>query len=323
MIIQGGHYLRLKRNGKLFSNIFGKYREITDETQKTLLLKIYKIYNKRSWTDASKDSVSKKYLEELLGKTIESNSTKENITETNSTTQFVDNTSKITDTINKLIDFFSEFSFEPNFRFVNTLYLNSKNKGAREYITNYFELTENAYTEQIKEKIKSIEFQEILDNLKLIESSNKINNRFKIYYGSQGTGKTTLAMKETNNNVMVCHSAMLPADLMEDFKFEDGKANFTPSALQIAMTTGNSIVLDEINLLPFESLRFLQSLLDGKKQFVYKGKNIEIKEGFKIIGTMNLVVNGSTYSLPEPLVDRCEEIKKFKLTAKDLLGALS
>ena len=35
-----------------------------------------------------------------------------------------------------------------------------------------------------------------------------------------------------------------------------------------------------------------------------------------------LFINGSVYSLPEPLVDRCEQIKKFKLTAKDLVGAL-
>ena len=121
---------------------------------------------------------------------------------------------------------------------------------------------------------------------------------------------------------MVCHSAMLPSDLMEDFKFNDGKAEFEPSALQRAMTEGKKIVLDEINLLPFESLRFLQSILDGKKEFLYQGKTIEIKDGFKIIGTMNLSVYGSVYSLPEPLVDRCEDIRKYSLTAENLLGAI-
>lgn len=56
---------------------------------------------------------------------------------------------------------------------------------------------------------------------------------------------------------------------------------------------------------------------------MYKGVVVKIKEGFQIIGTMNLVVNGSVYSLPEPLIDRAEELKKFKLTASDLSSALA
>ena len=230
----------------------------------------------------------------------------------------------VKDGLQKLISFFTEFSFEPNFRFVNTLQnicADSIDKG-KDYVRNYFKLTDNAYFTAIVDKMSSTEFGEILEKLILISPSKSINTRFKLYYGSQGTGKTTAAMAEANNNVMVCHSAMLPSDLMEDFKFNDGKAAFTPSALCKAMTEGKSIVLDEINLLPFESLRFLQSLLDGKTQFDYKGQIINIKPGFKVIGTMNLQVNGSVYSLPEPLVDRAEELKEFKLTADNLLGAI-
>lgn len=226
--------------------------------------------------------------------------------------------------IEALINFFSEFTFEPNFRFVNTFAYacNESNKTAREFIENYFELTDNVNADAIKEKIKSQEFTQIISNFSKVIPSHQVNTRFKLYYGSAGCGKTTLAMKEANNNCMVCHSAMLPSDLMEDFKFVDGKADFQPSALQIAMTEGKPIVLDEINLLPFESLRFMQSILDGKSEFVYKGKTIKIKEGFQVIGTMNLTVNGCTYALPEPLVDRCFQAKKFKLTANDLMSAI-
>jgi MoxR-like ATPase len=77
-----------------------------------------------------------------------------------------------------------------------------------------------------------------------------------------------------------------------------------------------------MNLLPFDSLRFLQGIVDGKPSFEYKGQTVNIKDGFQIIGTMNLVVNGTTYSLPEPLVDRCEETKKFNLTENDLFKVL-
>lgn len=225
----------------------------------------------------------------------------------------------------KIIAFFSEFQFEPNFRFVNTMCNYCIHEGAKQtkdYITNYFTLVDHQYANSIVEKMKSSEFSSILDDVQQLACTKKINNRFKVYYGAQGTGKTTKAMLETKNLCMVCHSAMLPSDLMEDFKFEEGRPNFKPSALQIAMVNGQKIVLDEINLLPFESLRFLQSVLDGKTEFTYKGETIVIKDGFQIIGTMNLTVNGSTFSLPEPLVDRACELRKYTLTADALIGAL-
>ena len=49
---------------------------------------------------------------------------------------------------------------------------------------------------------------------------------------------------------------------------------------------------------------------------------MKIADGFQIIGTMNLIVNDSVYSLPSPLVDRCEDIKEYKLTADALVGAI-
>lgn len=226
--------------------------------------------------------------------------------------------------IQGLMNFFSEFEFEPNFRFVNTFSrcLQKSAKTAKDYVTNYFKLTDSPFTSSIVEKMKSYEFTEIMDKMKSVAPTKVVNSRFKIYYGPTGTGKTTDAMGETGDVCMVCHSAMLPSDLLEDFKFEDGKATFTPSALQDAMVNGTKILLDEINLLPFESVRFLQTVLDGKKEFVYKGRTIKIADGFQVIGTMNLTVNGSVYSVPEPLVDRCEEIREYKLTADSLLGAI-
>jgi hypothetical protein len=223
-----------------------------------------------------------------------------------------------------LIKFFTEFQFEPNFRFVNSLalaLLKSKTE-ALNYIIHYFELTDSPYTKEITQKTKSPEFKEIINKLSGVAPTKTINERFKLYYGSQGTGKTTIAMNETDGRCMVCNSSMLPADLMEDFVFVDGKATFQPSALWRSMVEGKPIVLDEINLLPFDSLRFLQTILDGKKEFLYKGHRVEIANGFCVIGTMNLTVNGMTYGLPEPLVDRCKEMKKFSLTADNLLSAI-
>jgi len=226
--------------------------------------------------------------------------------------------------VGKLIDFFTEFDFEPNFRFINTLSRNCDSKRtATKYIHNYFALIDSPHANEIDEKMKSVEFDAIYNGLSAQTTEKTINNRLKIYYGAQGTGKTTKACDEADNRCIVCNNSMLPADLMQDFDFDDGKAAFKSSALYDAIVNGKTIVLDEINLLPFESLRFLQGIVDGKSSFIYKNEEVKIADGFKIIGTMNLFVNGMAYALPSPLVDRCESIEEFKLTANDLIYAIA
>ena len=223
--------------------------------------------------------------------------------------------------LNNMINFFKEFNFAPSFRFVNTL----ARKGieeAKQYVLNYFYLMDSPYAEEVSHKIDSPEFNGILGDFFVREVTQAINKRFKVYYGAQGTGKTTQALEETANRGIVCNASMMPADLMEDFTFDDGKAVFHPSALAKAMEMGEPITLDEINLLPFDSLRFLQGIFDGKSEFLYKGNTIHIADGFKVIGTMNLAINGAVYGLPAPLVDRCEDIESFELTADSLMNAI-
>lgn len=234
-------------------------------------------------------------------------------------------TEYLTEAISKTINFFKEFEFEPNFRFINTLsFKTQKSKTeAVSYINNYFSLIDNTYKNEIASKCKSKEFNEILDLFRdYANPSNHINQRFAVYYGSAGTGKTTLAMKESDNRCIVCNASMLPSDLMEDFVFSNGQPTFQKSNLWNCMESGLPIVFDEINLLPFDSLRFLQGILDGKKEFDYKGHKVTIADGFKIIGTMNLSIGGMIFGLPEPLIDRCADIQKFSLTAEQLLGAV-
>ena len=227
--------------------------------------------------------------------------------------------------LQRLMDFFKEFEFEPNFRFVNTLawMLTKKKKScATDYIASYFELIDSPYKNEVSAKIKSKEFKAILADMSKVAPTKTVNERFKLYYGSQGTGKTTIGQTESDGRCIVCNASMLPADLMEDFVFDEGKPSFKPSSLWECMENGKAIVLDEINLLPFDSLRFLQGVLDGKKEFNYKGHVVHINEGFMVIGTMNLSVNGMVYGLPEPLVDRCAEMKKFALSAEQLMNAI-
>ena len=227
--------------------------------------------------------------------------------------------------IEKLMSFFTEFSFTPSFRFTNTfafMCCESKKK-ACDYVRNYFSLMDSSYVKEVEQKIKSAEFAQIVKNIAQYgEPTTHINTRFKVYYGSAGTGKTTLAQTESENRCIVCNSSMLPSDLMEDFIFKDGNPDFNPSLLWDCMEQGKTIVLDEINLLPFDSLRFLQGIVDGKTEFYYKNRPVHIKEGFQIIGTMNLSLGGMTYGLPEPLVDRCSDAREFVLTAEQLAKSI-
>ena len=312
MIIKENLWIQKSKKGEIFSNLSGTVKHETDPKQLDILFKIRSI-KRTKLSDEQKEQLIDRYIKQYRDLMTDDEKKIKNETDT----QMIKNVCY------DLINFFKDFEFEPNFRFVNTLRKNSSTyENAKQYICNYFKLTDNAYKEDVQEKTKSQEFKNIISNLQQIEITNTINSRLKIYYGSQGTGKTTQALKETNNVVMVCHSAMLPNDLLEDFKFEEGKPAFKKSALWQAMENGTKITLDEINLLPFESLRFLQSILDNKTEINYKGQVIHIKEGFQIIGTMNLTVNGSVFNLPEPLVDRAIELKEYRLTAEQLMNAL-
>ena len=229
------------------------------------------------------------------------------------------------DGITRMMDFFSEFSFTPSFRFTNTFSFMAceSREAACNYVKNYFALMNSNYIKEVEQKMKSVEFSNIIESISQYgRPSSHINTRLKVYYGSAGTGKTTLAQTESDNRCIVCNSSMLPSDLMEDFIFKDGQPDFNPSLLWECMEQGKTIVLDEINLLPFDSLRFLQGIVDGKTKFYYKNRPVHIKDGFQIIGTMNLSLGGMIYGLPEPLVDRCSETKEFILTAEQLAKSI-
>lgn len=227
--------------------------------------------------------------------------------------------------IKHLMNFFSEFSFTPSFRFTNTFaYMACKSaQQATDYVNNYFALMDSSYVKEVAQKVQSAEFKQIIKDVAQYGApTTHINTRFKVYFGPAGTGKTTIAQEESDNRCIVCNSSMLPSDLMEDFIFKDGNPDFNPSLLWDCMEQGKTIVLDEINLLPFDSLRFLQGIVDGKSEFYYKNRPVHIHEGFQIIGTMNLSLGGMVYGLPEPLVDRCSETKEFALTAEQLAKAI-
>ena len=105
-------------------------------------------------------------------------------------------------------------------------------------------------------------------------------------------------------------------DLMEDFKLEEGKGSLTEGAFLRALKEDRPIVLDEAALLSYPTLQGLQSLLDGKKEFQYKGVIYPIGENFKVIMTLNLETNDGLHPLPEALVDRAYNIEEVISTSE-------
>ena len=219
--------------------------------------------------------------------------------------------------IGKLQRFFSEWQIDVSYRFVDTL-LRHPNKKA--YTLNYFKLSDNPSYNEIAQKVNGAEYTQILSQFSF-EGPVKKNTHLKVYYGPAGTGKTTKACAEADYCI-VCSSDMTCKDLLQDFNFDNGKATFQKSDLWKAIEEGKTIVFDEINLLPPDARQFLQGLTDSKKSIDYLGNKINIHPDFKIIGTMNLIVNGMTFPLSEPLVDRCYDIVEFKLTPKDIFKAI-
>lgn len=224
-------------------------------------------------------------------------------------------------TTQEYVDFCKDFEFEPSIRNVNVFAYKCKDglKEAQEYFIQRLRLCCGEY-EMAYEKVKSDEFAQLVNKFKEFRlSGKKINSRLIIYEGIPGGGKTTRAIQEANGNCIICNSSMLPSDLIEDFKLKDGKGNLIPSPLRHAMEYGEKICLDEINTLTLDCYRFLQGLTDNKESFKYKDEEIIINEGFEIIGTMNLFINGTPYPLTPQLCDRCEDIIEFKLTKERIV----
>lgn len=239
-------------------------------------------------------------------------------------------------TANSIMKFFSDVpDFKPALRFVNTLALNVKNGGreaAIEYVKGYFALQgKQDEADDITAKMGSTgvavpEWDDVEVGINNCPVASQVNHRLKIYYGAPGAGKTTFAMSELTNpeNVIVCNACMDANDMLFDFTFdEQGKPQFIPGCLYKAIENGEPVLLDEINLLNDDVLRFLQGITDNKQVFTAKGRTIHVKDGFMIIGTMNLTVNGHCYPLPEPLIDRAVELREFTMDSTMLEQALA
>ena len=179
------------------------------------------------------------------------------------------------------------------------------------YLYGYLKLTGRECDDFMK-KTQSQEWRRMMNKLKSA-NPKRINKRLAIYFGPAGGGKTTAALREAGKKIGM-HKDMTAKELMFDFTFENGEAQFSKSVFAQAMENGEPIVCDELNLASNTLLQFMQSVLDNSKSIFMDGQELVIKEGFKVISTMNDVVSGVDRILPEPIVDRAMDIRYFELT---------
>ena len=233
---------------------------------------------------------------------------------------------QMTSTYKDFLKFFSETSFKPSIRMIDTLSrLNLKS--GQNYIGWFMELINHPDREVIVPKLKSDEWKNIhsqmLDIYKKVgKSIDPINTRLEIVYGPNGTGKTYDVIKEYQEKypdigVMACSSSMSSAeDLLQVFDFDEGgKPVFKDSPLTEAIKKDQPVILEEARLMQQSAMAFLQSLLDCKDYVDTCRGRLYIGPNFKVIMTMNLEVNGVVYELPEPIVDRAQVINKKEMDA--------
>lgn len=227
------------------------------------------------------------------------------------------------DVSQRILNFFSEFIKNPSIRYINTLLKQPSIKACKEYTKNYFTISNHPMVNDICEKIKSAEFNEICKDLISIGTTKTINNKLKIYYGAPGTGKTTLSMKENPDAVIItCRSTTSEEDLMKSFRFEEGKPIFGNATFKQCLIEGKTLILDEGNMLPYSVWKWLQGVLDGKEYIDLDdtGERVKINDNFKVIVTMNLDCDGGIIPLPEAIVDRASEIKEFTVSVDNLVN---
>lgn len=151
--------------------------------------------------------------------------------------------------------------------------------------------------ENFKAQFKNQEFNTIYEDLQKLQAWTKeenfnlkyINERFLIYAGGAGTGKTYKATHENPKaDVIIATADFSPSELLT--KINPIKMCYELTALGKAMQEGKIIIIDEFNDYNRATINALKTILDCSVVRVHDSNSnldIDIKEGFKIIATMN------------------------------------
>lgn len=226
-----------------------------------------------------------------------------------------------------LHNFFLQFSnqgFEWSNRIHDTatrIYKSGKNmQDVFAYVDNYLEIggANDDVGAEISNQIRMPEFTQTFEKLARYRLKDEpVNKHLIIYYGNPGVGKTYTAMQKYGSNTFVCHSGILPQDIFKNFDVKNGVTNMTESVfIKTASTEKAVLILDEFNTMLQDTKITFQGITDNKDQIVdLSGQPIKLAKDYVFVITMNLFRNGVKYPLPEAVIDRAFEIRKFVSSA--------
>ena len=166
------------------------------------------------------------------------------------------------------------------------------------------------------------------DQIILILKSIKQNISI-IVEGESGTGKTELAKTvalalkrpfyrvdgDENLTITQLRGWFDPALVIES---GFGEKSFIPGPLTLAMLNGGLFFFNEVNRAPSESINGALSAMDSSERSIEipQYKNINAKDGFYTIFTLNPAEYIGTNPLPEAFFDRCIRILLTHKTGK-------
>ena len=209
-----------------------------------------------------------------------------------------------------IITFCKDFQYVPDPRLLNSLLFESD---PSQFILNSMELVgyEEELLDRAKAKFTSSEWKEYIKTLKSFKSTHgRFNQRLEIKYGSAGTGKTTAAIAEYPSAPKIVASASADPDDLFTF-FDPSTKNYELTDIAKAMINGQPVIIDEANLYNAVVLQRLQGITDSTPSIFDRGMKLEIKDGFKVIMTLNLETNLGKTPLPNPLVSRASKIENY------------
>lgn len=224
--------------------------------------------------------------------------------------------------------FCKDFEFNPDPRCLNNmLYV----KDINDYVLSFMQVIgyDESLIDLAKSKMKSAEWKNLIKGFKKINPSHpQFNDRLVVLYGSAGTGKTTYATntygifdntkiddkgKPLCVNMVVASASEDPSELFT--RFDPVSRKYVLTAIGEAMQNGTPVIIDEANFYNTECHKRLQGITDTKKAIIDNGILITIKDGFKMIMTMNLETNtDGKRPLPNPLASRAKEIVNYDNT---------
>lgn len=211
---------------------------------------------------------------------------------------------------------------------------------------------------EMESKFTSPEFDEIFEALEkcptkinyggyVIDIFKMINTQLTIFLGTPSAGKTYTTQKVFKGIPQVCcNSGMQSDEIMQTFSMATIRNSageiistypiYTPSIINLCMSSGNPVLMDEIHLLMPDTMNGLQPFTDGCKKKVLTHQDgtgednvnnyIDLKEGGMIIGTGNLDNNGSPTKFPEAILSRTVFLLKkdtsIETTAKFASGII-